>query len=373
MRIGILTFHRAYNCGAMLQAWALKKTLECMGHSVEFPACNHVGVSPRWIYPWIDLKRAGFWAKARSFFGGILVNAASIPCYDILLHRYCAFRRRYLPERKVVPAEFALHYDLLVVGSDQVFSMKHLADDAPTFLCESKPEVLRAIAYAASYGDSPLEGGQLMRIVKALDNFEAVSVRETMAKNQLSTLSSKEIAETLDPTLLIESSDYEEIACGDVPNDPYLLLYSLTSSAWLVSVARELARRLGVKLVFAPCYSYSRWRAMPEVDLAVSPDRLVQYARHAKYVLAGSFHGTVMGVTFKKPFLSLREQVDAHESRPASLLRKIGCSNRLVNPTTSIDEMERLLREPLPDYSSTLDQYRTASLEWLKNAIGGVI
>lgn len=73
---------------------------------------------------------------------------------------------------------------------------------------------------------------------------------------------------------------------------------------------------------------------------SVSPDCLVQYARNAKYVLAGSFHGTVMGVMFKKPFLSLRGQVDLHESRPAALLRKIGRSNRLVNPTTSLDEMD---------------------------------
>ena len=35
MRIGIITYHRAYNCGAMLQAWALKTVLERMGHEVE--------------------------------------------------------------------------------------------------------------------------------------------------------------------------------------------------------------------------------------------------------------------------------------------------------------------------------------------------
>ena len=42
MRIAILTFHRAYNCGAMLQAWALKTVLERKGHALvdkEFDEC----------------------------------------------------------------------------------------------------------------------------------------------------------------------------------------------------------------------------------------------------------------------------------------------------------------------------------------------
>lgn len=377
MRIGILTFHRAFNCGAMLQAWALKKTLERMGHKVEFPTCNHVGETKRWQFVgWQNREKKGLqWI--RSIVGRAYVNLCSIPnnlcsipCEGILQERYRTFRSMFLPERDCIPADFGKHYDLLISGSDQVFSDVHSAADAPVFYCENKPKNLRAITYAASYGDKPLEGERLARVVKALDNFSAVSVRETMAKDQLSALSTKEIAETLDPTLLVSADDYEEIANGEVPSEPYLFMYTLYTTPFFLDTAKELARRLGVKCIIAPCYQYSRWKAPKGLTYSVSPDRLVQYARHAKYVLAGSFHGTVMGVTFKKPFLSLRGQVDEHESRPASLLRKIGCSNRLVNPTTSLDEMERLLREPLPDYSAALDSHRTASLEWLKNAIG---
>ena len=36
MKIGILTFHRAHNYGAMLQAYALHKVLSDKGHNVEF-------------------------------------------------------------------------------------------------------------------------------------------------------------------------------------------------------------------------------------------------------------------------------------------------------------------------------------------------
>ena len=73
---------------------------------------------------------------------------------------------------------------------------------------------------------------------------------------------------------------------------------------------------------------------------------------------------------FNKPFLSLREQVDEYESRPAALLNRIGCSNRLVNPTTSLDEMEALLRTDVGEEAyNRLDQFRSDSLVWLKEAL----
>ena len=379
MKIGILTFHRAYNCGAMLQAWALKTVLERMGHRVEFPGCNSVGATNRWRFcEWCNREKKGLqWIRSvigRAYVNLRLIpyNLGSIPCEGALQRRYKAFGLKYLPERRCYPAQFGEYYDLIISGSDQVFSDVHSKDDAPLFFCENKPNDLRAVAYAASYGDKPLEGERLARVVKALDNFDAVSVRETMAKTQLSALSPKTIAETLDPTLLMTPKDYDEIACGETPEEPYLFMYTLYTDPFFLDTAKELARRLCVKCVIAPCYQYSRWKAPQGLTYSISPDRLVQYARNAKYILAGSFHGTVMGVIFDKPFLSIRGQVDRFESRPAALLRKLGCEERLVNPSMSIDEMYRRLTSPLPDIGTRLAALRAESMNWLKNAIMSV-
>mgnify|MGYP003314553502 CR=1 FL=1 len=377
MRIAVLTFHRAFNCGAMLQAWALKTALERMGHTVEFPACNHVGEGTKRFrfVEWHNREKRGLqWVRSilgRAFVNlqKIPFNLLSVPCEDLRRFRYRAFRNKFLPERDVAPSGFDRHYDLVISGSDQVFSDAHSVDDAPTFFCENKPKGIRAIAYAASYGDEPLIGKRLARIVNALDNFSHVSVREALAKNQLSALTGKEISETLDPTLLMQPEDYEELACGNVPREPYLFMYILHAEPFFIETAQELARRLGVKCIMTSCYQFSRWGAPKGLTYSISPDRLVQYARNAKYVLAGSFHGTVMGVMFDKPFLSLRGQVDQFESRPAALLRKLGCEDRLVNPLVSVDEMYRRLVSPLPDIKEKLATLRAESLAWLKGAI----
>lgn len=368
MRIGILTFHRAYNCGAMLQAWALKTVLERMGHQVEFPICNHVGEEKRW-WPWVKKDARGL-RKIRSFVGRTLINLMSIPAEDVSRHRYAAFRKKHLPERACGLDDFENYYDLVVVGSDQVWSERHSLDDAPMFFGENLPRNVRRIVYAASYGDKPLDQDKVRRVICALDNFSAVSVREKLAQDQLAPHSDKDIQETVDPTLLLKADDYGAIANGAVPKDPYLFMYTLSTADFFVNTAKELARKLGVKCVIAPCYQYSRYGAPRGLMYGISPDRLVQYARNAKYVLAGSFHGTVMGVLFNKPFLSLRGQIDEFESRPAALLRKLGCENRLVNPMVSIDEMYRRLISPLSGCEEKLGAIRDGSMEWLKRALG---
>ena len=371
MRIAIVTFHRAYNCGAMLQSWALKTVLERMGHTVEFPVCNHVGEEKRWQYDLINREKRGVQAL-RSFLGRFLLNALSVPNEDILRSRYRRFREAHLPERACAPYDFGKYYDLVVIGSDQVWSVKHTVSEAPLFFAENIPDCVQKITYAASYGDKPLDDDTIRRVATSLHRFSHISVREPLAQKQLSGLTSRKIDVTLDPTLLLTAKDYDEVAYkGNVIREPYLFMYTLSTAPFFVNTAKQLADRLGVKCVIAPCYQYSRFGAAKGLTYGISPDRLVGLARGAKYVLAGSVHSTVMGLMFNKRFLSLRAQIDEYESRPAALLNRLGCENRLVNPTTSMDEMELLLKcEVHRSAYDLLEVKRNESLKWLCHAIG---
>ena len=375
MRIGILTFHRAYNCGAALQAWALRMVLERMGNIVEFPACNFVGVSKRWLYwPYSSteedkgiVRRIFRWLRKNIKF--VPYNLFSIPCQDILRYRYHRFRKAFLPECKCTPAQFADFYDVMLIGSDQVWNEDITKRESALFRGEWTGRRPPRIAYAASCGDRIPSGAASVRLRKALSCFAKVSVRERRMREWLSRYCNKPVAETVDPTLLLNAADYDVIAAGAVPSEPYLFLYVLTAEPFYVKTARELASRLGVKCVMAACYQYTRWRSLREMVFSLSPDRLVQFARHAKYVVSSSFHGTVMGILFKKPFLSLRDSDEESESRIGALLRKIECENRLACPRDTIEDMIQVLCSELPDYSARLEAERTNSLLWLQGAI----
>ena len=55
MKIGILTFHRAHNYGAVLQAYALQEILRSKGHYVEFIDYKNPYLLS--VYNWLSWKR----------------------------------------------------------------------------------------------------------------------------------------------------------------------------------------------------------------------------------------------------------------------------------------------------------------------------
>lgn len=348
MRIAILTFHRAYNCGAMLQAWALRTVLERMGHTVEFPICNHVGETKRFLRPTL---RASLGAILRRGVSCALQNLGSLGTEDLARLRYRAFRRRFLPERRCSPEDFPRHYDCVVIGSDQVWSPPHSARWLPLFLGEAIPRPLPLVAYAASYGDNALKPEALGRLLRALPRFRAVSVREETARRQLAEAGFALTRVMADPTLLLTARDYEAIRAPFRLRGKTLYVYTLGASPFVMRTAQALARHLGARPIVTPVYQFSRFRAPRGLTYGVSPDRLVAYVAQADYVLAGSFHGTVLSILFGKPFLSLRDEENPdYPSRPALLLRRLGLTDRLVSPDMDLptEALARRLTAPLP-------------------------
>lgn len=368
MRIVTLTFHRAYNCGAMLQAWALRVVLERMGHEVEFLICNHVGERDC-LLPYVYRKspmRLLISLLYRTVYNGFALFGGKVA-----ERRYRAFRRRFLPERAVAVANLADVYDCAVIGSDQVWSAQHAGSDYSLFCGERLPERLHRISYAASYGDRCLTDDEREQLIPCLRRYGAVSVRERVAQDELTRLGVRDVAWVLDPTLLLTAEDYRQAVDDIRVRGPYLYVYWVSGGEPLLSTARRLAKRLKVKLIVTPVYIHSKVGAPRGMTLGISPGRLLAYTQQATYVLAGSFHGTVFGLLFKKPFLSFRERPDVVESRPASLLNRLGIPERLVTPEVPIEEMVRLLHEPISEivYTERLPNLRQQSLDWLKAAL----
>ena len=374
VKIGILTFHRAYNCGAMLQAWAMKRTLEKMGHAAEFPVCNHAGETPRWLARSNPNRHGPL--RLASMGVALGKNALSVPVEDVARARYRRFRRRHLPERECAAGELGKFFDALVVGSDQVWNGLYAEPWLPLFLGENWSPGIRAVAYGAGYGDTLPEGESLGRMKAAIGRFAGVSVRESYVRDDLERagVTHGQVAVVSDPTLLLDRGDYGDLEKeATPPRGPYLFMYSVRpDSRGAARVAQGLARRMGLQAVVAPVYQYTRWGAPRGLTYGMSPERLVAYTAAAACVVACSFHGTALGVLFGKPTLSLLSQPDEGRSRCGELLRGLGEAERLVSFETPLDEMQRVLeRGPMsPSASERLEAGRAASLAWLEARLG---
>ena len=64
-KIGITTFHRAHNYGAVLQAYALKKALEKENNQVEF--IDYISDDMEKMYKVIKISKKNMYTRVKSF------------------------------------------------------------------------------------------------------------------------------------------------------------------------------------------------------------------------------------------------------------------------------------------------------------------
>lgn len=361
MKIGIITFHRALNCGAALQAWALKTFLERNGHEVGF-IHNHVGKESRW-YP--VPKTSSVLRLMKGLALSAMKNICSFQCRDLAIERFGAFQRDFLPE---VPMESC---DIIVVGSDQVWRKSLTGDETNLFLGESISADIPLIAYAASFGDYDFAVSNAKSVSKSICRYCAVSVREQFAKDSLAELVKQDIAVVADPTLLLEHSDYASIAAKVDVDRPFLFAYAVHATQFFVETAKMMAKKLGLALVMTATCQHTRWGAPAGLTYGVSPDRMVGYIRDAQCVVASSFHGTAVSLLHGKPFVCLREDgPQATKSRPAAFLASVGELRRIVTPQTPVEDIVLALETPpSSDSVSKLAGLRAFSSKWLTDAI----
>lgn len=359
MRVGILTFHRSYNCGALLQAWALRKVIERLGFSVEFPLANRK-------------DRGSLAESAKGFSLRIFLSAVK----NFVRYNHRKFRAKYIPERDCAPEGFSQIYDAVVVGSDQVWNNVISGSDFGLYLGENFDGV-KKIGYAISCGDSlstmkANARSVYERMMAAVGRFDAVSCREECAARLLSVDCGKKVSEVLDPTLLLEMDEYDEIV-KDWPRrryGEYLFVYSpISSDKRMIHLAQRLARELSVKCIIATPDPRDAIFDSCVLKHYISPLEFVRDVRDAKYVMAVSFHGTALSLIFRKRFVTLRFKANDFESRPGSLLKKVGGLDRLVDINMSIDEIKNRLLAPDVDYIGRLNPLRDESLLWLKSAL----
>ncbi len=361
-KIGILTFHRAYNCGAVLQAWALQNFIEQMGggYVVSLPDCNDVGIE--WCAP--KLWRSGMVGKARNLAGWCYAHCST---RFVNLRRHLVFARfgkKFLHISNGSPND----YDLVVVGSDQVWN-PHCAGERnmPLFLGEIVNSSVPMIGYALSGGDSSLAESWQKRLTAAAANrFRAVSYREAALREQV------KVAGPIvcDPTLLLERDAYRKLEFKQrIVKEPYIFVYAVSDADQVVSKAMKIAHALGLRLFVADVYRNKPTIGLQNDDNALPPDKFLAHMRDAEYVIVSSFHGCIFSLLYHKKFVCLYgEKGQFPNGRQSSLLSKAGAADRRLSCSGDTDEIVRKLQTGYT-ISPELDKYIADSQAWLISTI----
>ena len=337
MRIGILTFHCAHNYGAVLQAYALQQYLLSNGHKVEIidyrpdylvePYCVK-------LYWWRFLSKNPIECVKR-FFG------ESFYYLPMRYIRYYFFNRfiknKFLLSKPIKDNQIPNDYDVYVVGSDQVWNPKitHGFDDVYFARFNFDKGNKQYISYGASMGKSKLSDDEIKYLTDSFKLFDKISVRESVLVDMLQPITDKNIYHVLDPTLLVNSDFWNNLAVKPFKSKKYVLVYAITMDSIIMEKAKVIADCLNVEIVEITS-GIVKERGKYQT---ASPSHFLGAIKNAEYVITTSFHATIFSILFKIPFYVIQMN-SSENSRASSLLNMLGIKDRilLANEVVSLNK-----------------------------------
>lgn len=304
MKIVILTYPLNNNFGNLLQAWALRHYLEGLGHTIS--------VVDRQISKtqWSIIKN-----RIKVFIRRIL-RLKVYPSKSLKQERiYSQNTQKFIAEEIKAQHYFTTaslnreisNYEAVVVGSDQVWRPSFLPHSYKNyFLYELAPsQNIRRISYAASLGVDHwvFTPSQEYIAKKWLAYFDAISVREYSSIKLLKEHLSLDSVFMIDPTFLVEKSDYINLVEADKArcqtlNDK-IFCYALDLMPSYRTYIDCFTKREGLSVAYIEDF----YGESSGDQIYPSVTQWLYNLLHADYVITNSFHGCAFSIIFNKPFI----------------------------------------------------------------------
>ena len=378
MKIGILThYYNSVNYGGNLQAYALCKLLEELGHQ---PEQLQIDMADDYR-DLLATKKERMTQRIKK-----LVKPAAhlLPRYrkkwqakKATLQRLQAafhrFNRELIPHSqqvytpKNIKSAPAL-YDVFITGSDQVWNPIWYF---PPFFLDFAPASVPKLSYAASIGQTQLPESVQTRYRQHLKDFLAVSVREENGVSLLADIAPVQPQWVLDPTLLLSRESWQQVAEAPALDTPYLFCYFLGNDPAVRRLATDFARAKGLTLVTIPNATglqNTNDTDFGDIRLAdPSPEAFLGLIENAEHIFTDSFHATAFSLIFRRQFFTFPRPKHG-SSRITSLLQLFDARDRFRQDTEG--SVSELIFLPALDYaapSGKFTQARKASIAFLQD------
>ena len=374
MKVGIISMQRVVNCGSYLQAYALKRIIESLGHEVVFidykvekPICSNKEDLSVYRKNLLKNKILNTLSDFPLLFP-LLPEEVRYSVKDRHFYKSKYFQQLGLTKKKT----YNTKVDTVVIGSDEVFNCLQLNPEVgfSPELFGKNSNAKRVITYAASFGNTTFEEiekyGKRYELESYFTRMSALSVRDTNSAEIIKCLTGMNPSHNLDPVLIYGYS--EEITDINIDED-YVLVYAYRrrimpeEAAAIVAFAKEK----GLKTI-----SVGGYQPFCDENILVSPFEVLGYFKRAKYIFTDTFHGTIFSVINHKQFVAFVREGHGknygNSEKMNGLLADLGLASRKVTGLKKISE----LMESKIDYESVdliLESERKKSREYLIESI----
>jgi len=342
MKVGILTFHRADNFGAVLQSYALQTYLQKQGYNVKIIdyrcfdiECVYHLLNPQILFSNINLlKNIYLYIKQFLFFKEKWHK----------VREYDKFRKLYLNmTRPYFSIKEKLSFDIYITGSDQVWNYRLLHGYNPIYFLNFPVEnQSKRVSYAVSSDVGAIDDFEKYKnqLINDLQKFNHISVREEQLKEALSRYIDYNICVCCDPTFLLEKEEYINLSI-DIKRNNYIFVYHMAESTEASLIAEQLAKEHQLDIIEYHARFDNRCNKKRHLQ-HLGPREILGYINNAEYVITTSFHGLALSIILEKQFIVVNKYGNV---RLLNLLSKFNLQERLVNshdnlPKSHIDYSE---------------------------------
>ncbi len=318
-KIGMITFHRANNLGAALQAYALYTYLNeniCKTEIIDYYPNNAIPARNTLLRRMMRVGKKIVGGKEQKD------RFQRFAKFDAFINECRMSKETYYGDQAIEANP--PRYDLLISGSDQILNTTLTGNSKAYYL--SFTQSIPKISYASSFGRKDISETEDDYIKKYLSSFQAVSVREESGKEIIDRRLDCSAELVVDPVFLLPREKWDSLAT-QVSEERYIFVYAMESTPWLIKTIERVREyyRIPVKIVLGGDFQLP---IQGEVDKCCGPREFLSYIKNAECVVTNSFHGTAFSVIFEKRFVCVAHS--SKNTRLENILRIIKKENKQV-------------------------------------------
>ena len=384
-RIGILTFHGADNFGCVLQCMGLQNAVKNLYPDTEVEIINYV--MPNLLEKQLLMSRNQYEDIKKKFgtktaIKRFLENMRTLKGRMARIRKFDAFRERELnlsgPAFSAEDKFTELHYDICIVGSDQVWNWGLVKNKESIFFLKGMSAGTGKISYAASTGHTRFSEPEVVWFQEHINDMDAISIREKSALAAMQEITGKKVSVCLDPTMLHTAEYWRsfEKKPRNMGDKKYVFMYGLgynfckEQEMEACRLARQIAEKEGLEVIHSYYGAYrKRFDDSAKHCYYQGPHEFLWLVDHAEYVINCSYHGTVFSVIFGKPFYTYA--TGGNSARMVDLVETLGIEDRYVEHALGVDQVNWNI--DWQKVNANWDRERNRSLEYLREAVGDEI
>lgn len=343
-KVYIITRHAITNYGSLLQSIATQEVVNSIGYQSQI--IDYIRTDEEYKKIAItNLSRNQKWNS--NAIKKMVYLCIQNPEYILMGKRFEQFRKKYLNLTHQISSREELNAlgnedAIFLTGSDQVWGPIGTDNFDSAYFLEFVSTDNKKFAYAASFGRTKFTE-EVMEIYKSLlEKYDSIAVRENSAAKILVEMGLNDVKQVLDPTLLLDSVQWEKLIEPAKIEGKYILIYQLHSNPEMDRYADSLAKKLNLPLFRVTPSLHQVMRTGKTIYLP-NLSRFLGLIKYATFMVTDSFHGTAFAINFGTQFVNVlssnrgNSNIDATKTRNLSILELLHLQDRVLRRYDDFD------------------------------------